>query len=107
METRLCRQRARGISLKSRFNALARELRCRPVVVSQQPTKALMAFNFTVSFADFLARIDDLVAQPLMISFAVKMRKELADSISQRRFAEEDHPIQAFGLQTQVGPFEV
>ena len=66
-----------------------------------------MAFNFTVSFADFRARIDDLVAQPLMISFAVKMRKELADRMPQRPFSEEDHPIQAFSLETQVKPFDM
>ena len=49
-------------------------LRCRPVV-SQQPAEALVTFNFTVSLADFLARLDQLIAQPLMVSFAMIVKK--------------------------------
>ena len=56
-----------------RLDTLAYGLSCRPVVVSQQPTEPFVTFNFTVSLADFLARIDDLVAQPLVISFPMVM----------------------------------
>jgi hypothetical protein len=56
---------------------------------------------------NFFLRFDDVVIQPLMISFTVKMRSELANSVSQGPFAEEDHLIQAFGFQAQVEPFEV
>ena len=43
------------------------------VVVSQQPAEPLVTLNFTVSLADFFAGFDELVAQPLVVSFAVIM----------------------------------
>ena len=43
------------------------------VVVSQQPAEPLVTLNFTVSLADFIAGFDELVGQPLVVSFAVIM----------------------------------
>ena len=73
-------------------------LRCRSVVVSQQPAEALVTCNFTVSLADFLARLDQLIAQPLMVSFAMIVKKVLANSIPQRSFAEKDHSLETLGF---------
>ena len=66
-----------------RSDTPARELRGRPVVVSQQPAESLVTMNVTQTVADFLPRIDDLVFPPLGISFSVIMEKELGDSVSQ------------------------
>ena len=63
------------------------------MVVLQKPTKPFTTLNVAVSLPDFLPRFDEHVAQPLMISFPMEMKKELANSISQRSLAEEDHPI--------------
>ncbi len=48
------------------------------MVVSQQTAEALTALDLTVVEANFFIRIDELVVKALMISFLVKMKKELA-----------------------------
>ena len=71
------------------------------VVVLEKAAESLPALDLPAGQSNFFGRFDDLVPQSLMISFAVKMRKELANSIPQRPFAEEDHPRKAFLFQCQ------
>ena len=93
--------------LKPRFDTLAGKLRGITIVVLEKAAESFPIFDSTTVQPNFFPRFDDLVAQPLMISFAVKMRKELADSISQRPFTEEDHARKAFLFQRSVEPFDV
>jgi hypothetical protein len=95
-----------------RSDTLADELSCRPVVVSQQAAEALTTLNFAVRFSHLSARRDDRVAQPrvaqpLVISFAVEMGKELTDSISQRPFAEENQTFETLGFQRSKESLQV
>jgi hypothetical protein len=82
-----------------RFNTIAHELSCSLVVVSQQAAKALTTQYFAISFPHLSARRDDRIAQPLVISFAVEMGKELTDSISQRPFSEDSQAFETLGFQ--------
>jgi hypothetical protein len=68
------------------------------VVVLQKPVKPFTTLNVAIGSADVVARIDQLVAQRLVISFAMIMEEELAYSISQRSLTEEDESVEAFLL---------
>ena len=57
--------------------------------------------------ARLLPLFDELVVQPLVISFAMIVEKELANSISQRSLAEEDHPVETLGFQAQMKPLQM
>ena len=48
-------------------------LRSNSVIVLQKAAESLMTFDLPTSLPDFLARFDDLVAQPLMVSFSMEM----------------------------------
>ncbi len=69
------------------------------MVVSQQAAKALTALNLTVVEVNFFIRLDDLVAKALVISFLVKMNKELAHGAAEHVLTEEDHSVEALGFQ--------
>ena len=62
----------------------------RAVIVSQQAADVFATFNVTLGPSNVVAGIDDFVAQPLVITFAVIMDKIRSCGSSQRRFAEED-----------------
>ena len=64
-----------------------------PVVVPQHAAEPFAADDFTVGSTDFVARIDQFIAEPLMVSFAVKMCEEFIDGLSQRVLAEEYHNL--------------
>ncbi len=65
------------------------------VVVSKHPTEAFSACDQTTSGAEFFRRIDQAIAQTLVVPFVVIEFDELADRIPQSAFPEEDHAIQA------------
>ena len=69
--------------LKPRSDTLAGKLRGITIVVLEKAAESLPALDLLTGQPNFFARFDDLVAQSLVISFAVKMRKELANRISQ------------------------
>jgi hypothetical protein len=69
------------------------------MVVPQQPAESLSTLNLAFAAADFVARLYVFVTEPLMMSFGVIMDKEFANSVSQRRFSEEDHSLKAFRFQ--------
>jgi len=53
------------------------------MVVSQQTTESLAAFDRACDLADFFARGNDLVFEPLVISLGVIVLQELVDGTSQ------------------------
>ena len=63
------------------------------MIVLQKPTKSFTTLNVASGMADFVPRFDELVTQSLVISFSMKMEKELTHSLSQRLLAKEDHSI--------------
>ena len=69
--------------LKPRFDTLAGKLRGITIVVLEKAAESLSALDLPTGQPNFFAKFDDLVAQSLMIPFAVKMRKELSNRISQ------------------------
>ena len=56
---------------------------CVSVVVAQQTAKPRAALDLTIVLADSSTRLDDLVAQSLVISFAVIMSQKFSDSRAQ------------------------
>ena len=57
-------------------------LRGLAMVVSKQAAESSLASDRSVTLTDFVVRLDDPVAQTLMISFAVVVRYEFFDSTS-------------------------
>jgi hypothetical protein len=70
----------------------------RSVVVLQQPAKPFATIDLDVSLPDFLPRFDELVIQPLVISLAMIVETEFANSGTQRLLAEEDDPVETLGF---------
>ncbi len=65
------------------------------VVVSKHPTEAISACDQTTSGAEFFRRIDQPIAQTLVVPFVVIEFHELVDRLPQSAFSEEDHTIQS------------
>ena len=63
------------------------------MVVNQKATESFTSCDFTGGASDFITGLDDLVDQPLVISFLVKMRQEFGAGVSQRPLTEEDHSV--------------
>ena len=77
------------------------------MVVLQKAAESLLTFDVSTRLPNFLPRLDDLVAEPLVVSFSMEMTQVSVDGSSQRRLAEEDHSLQAFGLERAEKPLEV
>ena len=77
------------------------------VVVSQQASQPLSALDLALVLVNLIAGHDELVAQPLMISFAVIMGKVRGDGSSQRRFTEKDHSQTTVFFDTSHETFDV
>jgi len=77
------------------------------MVVAEQATQSLAALDLAGSAADFLAGHGDPVVEPLMISFCVKMDNELANRVSQRCLAEEDHLVETLVFNSFEEPLQV
>lgn len=77
------------------------------MIVLEKSTESFTTFDLSTDQSNFLARFDQLVAQSLMVSFSMEMVQVAGDGSSQRPLAEEDYSLEAFGLQTQVKPFEM
>ena len=76
------------------------------IVVPQQTTKPLAAFDIAMMLANFFTRLDDRVTQALMISLAVIMRQEFMASVAQRLLTKEDHSIETLGFQRSEKPLD-
>ena len=60
-------------------------------VIFRHAAKLLAAMDLAVRLANFVAWIDQFVAQPLMISLAMIMKQIGVHSTTERLLAEEDH----------------
>ena len=65
------------------------------MVILQQSSKPLTRQHATVVDGRVCDGHDQLIAQALMIAFAMIVLDELGDGSPERRFTEENHPVQA------------
>ena len=77
------------------------------IVVTQEPAEPLAALNLALRAADFAVRIDQLIAQALVISLFVIMIEELMDRPAEHLVAEKYHSQEAFLLDASHEPFDV
>ena len=70
-------------------------LRSGAVVVLQDATEPFTTFDLASNRAGFLTWLNDLVVEPLMISFLVIMRQEFGAGVSQQPLTEKDHSVEA------------
>ena len=79
-------------------------LRCVAVVVLEHSSEAFVALDLTIRKSDFITWFDDLVIDALMIAFGVVVLGILGDHMSQPLLAEDDHVVQALGLDGSYEP---
>ena len=73
-------------------------LRSASVVVFEQSAQTLTTDNLASGLADRIVWLNDLVLEPLVISFGMVVADELADRVPEHLLAEEDHLFQAIGF---------
>ena len=73
------------------------KLRRGSMVVPQHPAESFAASNSAGTPPDAFW-LDDRVVESLMVPLDVVMGKVLANRTPQRLLAEEDHPVEALGL---------
>ena len=64
------------------------------VVVLHDATEPFTTFDRARDRADLLTWLNDLVIEPLMISFLVIVHQEFGASVSQRPLTEKDHFVE-------------
>jgi hypothetical protein len=77
------------------------------VVVPQQTAKPFPALDRASDLADLFTWFDDPVLQALVIAFLVVVDQELADGVSERLLAEEDHAVEQLLSQEPHEPLDV
>lgn len=77
------------------------------MVVARQAAEVLSVFELALNASYLAPRIDDCVAEPLVIAFFVIMNQVRSCGSTQRLLAEEDHSEQAFFLDTPHEPLDV
>ncbi len=82
-------------------------LRAAAMIKVQHTAEALTADDRARRNSELVGGINDLVFEPLMISFAVIMHDIRADRVSQLLLAEKDHSVQALGFNTSHESFDV
>ena len=82
-------------------------LRSLAVVVIQHATKLLAAMDLAFRLAYFLAWVDQLVAQALMIPRTMITNQVSIHRVTQRVLTKEDHSSKALGLDAQVEAFQM
>ncbi len=65
------------------------------MIVAKHATKSFATLDLAITLANFVTRLDDLIAQALVISLSVIVDNEFVTSISQRTLTEEYHSIEA------------
>lgn len=73
-------------------------LRRAAMVVLQHAAVPLTADDLAIRLADVVGGSDELIVEPLMVSFSVIMLDPRKNGFSQHRLAEEDHLVEAFFL---------
>ena len=77
------------------------------MIIPQQPAKSFATFNLTVSLADLFARLNDLVAKTLVVSFAMIMEQKFLHCFAERTLTEENHLGKTFRFDAQVKSLEM
>jgi hypothetical protein len=77
------------------------------VVISQHATESLAALDLTGSAGHFIARFDQPVVEPLVVSLFVIMDEEFTNGVPQSHFTEENHSVQTFVLHRTHEPFDM
>ena len=70
------------------------------VVVLEQTTKSFTAFDFASNRTSITVRLNQLIAESLMIPLTVVMLDVFTNGLLERSPSEEDHTIKALGLET-------
>ena len=73
----------------------------------EQTTESFVTSDVTVRPANFVARLNQSIAQALVIPFRVIVLEELTNGSSRSFLPEEDHAIQALTLQASHESFHV
>ena len=81
-------------------------LRRFPMIVPEQTTQPLSAFDLAGGIPDFFVRFKQSIAPSLMISFLMIMSQKLANGIPQRGFAEKNHSVETL-LPSALSPFSI
>ena len=79
-------------------NWIAHGSRRFPVVVLQDPTESLPALDRPIGVGVGRQRGEQLVAQPLVVSFSVIMHDVLREKVAEMSLAEGNDAMQALGL---------
>jgi hypothetical protein len=77
------------------------------VVVLQHAAETLVARDLAVSAGHFIARFDQPVVEPLVVSLFVIMDEEFTNGVPQSHFTEENHSVQTFVLHRTHEPFDM
>jgi hypothetical protein len=97
---------ARRADAARNVRELKPQLRGGSVVVTENSTDTLAPANGTAGTLPWQV-IDQLVAQPLMVSFAIVVCHELGEGSPQVPFTEGDHAIEAFLLDRTHEPLRM
>ena len=73
------------------------------MVVIQQPAQTLATLDVARVAGDFISRLDDLIAQSLVVAFFVVVSEVSGHSTTQRPLAEEDHAVEVIVGQHAPG----
>ncbi len=83
------------------------DLRSSAMVEAQHSAEPLNAFDGARCRFDLVVRLDQSIIDPLMIPLTVVVSRVLASGLSERPFAEEDHPIETLVLDRPDEPLRV
>ena len=78
---------------------IGKTLRGLTIVISQQPTESLSALDRTGFSSGSSARLDQSIAQSLMVALAVVVRNVFPTCVPQGSLAEKYQAVQALGFE--------
>ena len=82
-------------------------LGCSSVVVPQHPAQAAATFDRADGAAHLVTWLDQPIVESLVVPLGVIVALEFHDRIPQALLSEEDHPLQALGLQAAKEPLQI
>ena len=77
------------------------------VVVPQHAAQSLTARDLAGCATQFVARFDDAVVKPLMVSFGMIMGNEFLSGVAQGSVTEENHSVKTFLFYGSNETFEM
>ncbi len=66
-------------------------------VEAQEPTESIRSSDRDVTRVNHRPRLDQSIAEPLMIALGVEVSRILSERMPERARADDDHPVQALG----------